>query len=72
MGEVIAQYKKKGEELYVEGKKKTETWEHEGKTQYKTTIIINNFEFIGTTKSDSTSNDTSNQNGLPIDDDLPF
>jgi len=67
MGEVIAQYKKKGEELYVEGKKKTRTWEHEGKTQYKVEIVVSGFEFIGGGKADGATPAAG-----PDEGDLPF
>jgi len=64
MGETIAQYKKKGEELYVEGEKKTRTWEFEGKKQYKVEIIISTFEFVGGGGAPGA--------GLPVEDELPF
>ncbi len=49
--EVIAQYCKKGGQIYVEGRMTTRSWDDAttGKKQYKTEIILENFQF-GTSK----------------------
>ena len=46
-GEVIAQYFVKGQEIYVEGRLETRSWEDKdsGKKMYRTEIILDNFEF---------------------------
>lgn len=46
-GEVIGQYVKKGQELFVEGRLETRNWEDKdtGKKMYRTDIILDNFEF---------------------------
>jgi len=47
-GETIAQYVKKGDQLYVEGEFKTRSWEDDsGQKKYATEIIGNTFQFIG-------------------------
>lgn len=45
--EVIAQYCKKGRPIYVEGRITTRSWEgkEDGKKQYRTEIIVENFQF---------------------------
>ena len=45
--EVIAQYCKKGRPIFVEGRITTRSWEgkEDGKKQYRTEIIIENFQF---------------------------
>ncbi len=43
--EVIGQYMKKGRPLFVEGRIQTRSWEAEGKKNYRTEIIIDNFQF---------------------------
>ncbi len=43
--EVIGQYMKKGRPLFVEGRLQTRTWEAEGKKNYRTEIVIDNFQF---------------------------
>ena len=46
-GEVIGQYVTKGQELYVEGRLETRSWDDQetGKKMYRTEIILENFEF---------------------------
>jgi len=44
--EVIAQYVTKGQELYVEGRLETRSWDDDsGKKNYRTEIILDQFEF---------------------------
>ncbi len=44
--ELIAQYMKKGGSLYVEGRLQTRSWDDkEGKKNYRTEIVIENFQF---------------------------
>lgn len=43
--EIIAQYCKKGNPLYVEGRIQTRSWEQDGQKKYKTEIVIDNFQF---------------------------
>ena len=71
---VISQYVKKGQQLALTGKIKTDTWEKDGVKKYNTNVIMQSFEFIG-------SNDTSNvqqtaqavNNAIPAENDnLPF
>jgi single-strand DNA-binding protein len=43
--EVIGQYLKKGRPVFVEGRIQTRSWESEGKKNYRTEIVIDNFQF---------------------------
>ena len=45
--EVIAQYMKKGRPLFVEGRIQTRSWEDKesGKKNYRTEIVVENFQF---------------------------
>ncbi len=43
--EVIAQYFKKGRPIYVEGRLRTRSWEKEGVKQYRTEVMLENFQF---------------------------
>lgn len=45
VAEVIAQYVVKGQELFVEGRLKTDQWEKEGQKHYSTKIILEKFQF---------------------------
>ena len=46
-GEVIAEYFERGQEIYVEGRLETRSWDDadSGKKIYRTEIILENFEF---------------------------
>lgn len=48
MAETIQQYAKKGSQLYIEGRLQTRKWQDkEGRDQYTTEIVANEFQFIG-------------------------
>ena len=55
--EVIAQYMKKGRPIFVEGRIQTRSWEgkEDGKKQYRTEIVVDNFQFGADGKAPSTS-----------------
>ena len=46
-GEIIANYMKKGRQIYIEGRLQTRQYEHEGQTRYQTEIVGNDFLFLG-------------------------
>lgn len=45
--EIIGQYCKKGKAVYIEGRIQTRSWEgkEDGKKQYRTEIVVENFQF---------------------------
>lgn len=43
--EVIGQYLKKGRPIFVEGRLQTRSWDKDGQKQYRTEIIVENFQF---------------------------
>lgn len=43
--DLIGQYMKKGRPLYVEGRIQTRSWESEGKKNYRTEVVVENFQF---------------------------
>ena len=51
--ETICQWVEKGQELYVQGRIKTNTWEKDGEKKYVTEIIIENFQFGQKPKNDN-------------------
>ncbi len=53
--EVIAQYMKKGRPIFVEGRIQTRSWEgkEDGKKQYRTEIVVDNFQFGADAKGGS-------------------
>jgi single-strand DNA-binding protein len=68
----IAEYLTKGTLVAVEGQIKTETWDKEGKTNYKTIIKAEKIDLLS--KSNSTPSSEQVENSIPKedDDDLPF
>jgi len=68
-GEVIGQYVTKGQELYVEGRLETRSWDDQatGKKMYRTEIILERFEFgakagANAQQSNNTYNNDAQQN----------
>ncbi|PIR85013.1 single-stranded DNA-binding protein [Candidatus Kaiserbacteria bacterium CG10_big_fil_rev_8_21_14_0_10_45_20] len=45
LAEVMAQYLKKGRPVFIEGRIQTRSWEKDGQKQYRTEIIVENFQF---------------------------
>lgn len=45
LAEVIGQYAKKGRPLFIEGRMQTRSWEGEKGKQYRTEIVLENFQF---------------------------
>lgn len=86
--EVIDQYMKKGQQLYVEGRLETSKYEKDGIERFSTNIIGESFNFISgssTQMDDSTQNEfnqtpsqnenmssESNSKKDDFDDDIPF
>ncbi len=49
--EVVQQYLKKGDKVYIEGKLRTRKWEDNGQDRYITEIYADNFTFLTPKKS---------------------
>jgi len=47
LGEIAGEYLKKGQQVYIEGKLKTDSYEKEGITRYSTKIIANEMQMLG-------------------------
>lgn len=43
--EVIGQYVKKGHQILVDGRLQTRSWDKDGAKQYRTEIVVDNFQF---------------------------
>ena len=85
-GETIAQYLTKGRQLAVTGSIRTGSYDaKDGTKRYTTDIVVDSFEFIGSSKNDNQgSNNSFNQDSnfgnmsfedemVPVDDgDCPF
>ena len=84
-GEFCSKYFKKGQEILIEGRLETRSWEDDqGQKHYATDIIAEQVEFCGSKKDNESSNNYSgitnntpnevnvNNTFIPSDDDLPF
>lgn len=81
LGDIVKNYVKKGDALYIEGKIQTRSWEDkDGNRKYITEIVANNMQMLGGGKSEesSASEETSKaskeeESSIPEEgDDLPF
>jgi single-strand DNA-binding protein len=84
--EVIDQYLKKGQQLYIEGRLQTSKYEKDGIERYSTDIIGESFNFISSSGSSSNNNQFANDinqdtnsnnkqekpNADDFEDDIPF
>jgi single-strand DNA-binding protein len=43
--DLIGQYMKKGRPMFVEGRIQTRSWETDGKKNYRTEVVVENFQF---------------------------
>ncbi len=84
LGDIVKNYVKKGDALYIEGKIQTRSWEDkDGNRKYITEILCNNIQMLGGGKSDdsaaysepeaSQTSKAESSNTVPDEgDDLPF
>lgn len=59
--EIINQYFQKGDQIYINGKIKHETWEKDGIKQSKHSIVIEGFDFISAKKDSQHQRPQQNQ-----------
>jgi len=86
LAEIVAEYLKKGSQIYVEGRLQTRKWQDkEGKDRYTTEIVGNEMQMLGSKSSGenfSRSKPTKSDDVPPsaavsqdenfVDDDIPF
>ena len=79
LAEVAEKYLKKGNQIYVEGRIRTRSWEdNEGNKKYMTEIIGNTMTMLGSKRDDSGNNsqagsqETTAPEPPTEEDDLPF
>lgn len=83
LGDIVKNYVKKGDALYIEGKIQTRSWEDkDGNRKYITEIVGNNIQMLGGGKSEESTTSESEEskaakteNSTTIQeegDDLPF
>ena len=84
LAETASKYLHKGDQVYIEGKMRTRSWEKDGVTRYTTEVIGDNMTLIGSKQGGGNSNyerPATAQSAVPADDfkpqdnatdDLPF
>ena len=81
--EVAGQYLTKGKQIYVEGRIQTRSWDdrQSGEKKYRTEIICDNFQMLGSRSSSSSYDGGGARDAgpsqapppaAPADDDIPF
>lgn len=81
--EVIANYHSKGNQIAVEGRIQTGSYEKDGRTIYTTDVLVNSITFVGSKNNNSgggnyqnsnfDADDYSDEGFFPVDnDDIPF
>jgi len=83
LAEISEKYLHKGDKVLIEGRIKSRSWKDKetGQIKYKTEIIANSLQMMGTKKTDSVKQDKIvepnlksfiKESSIDIDDDLPF
>ena len=67
LAEVVEKYVKKGDQLYIEGKNVTRTYDSSGEKKYVTELIVSNLTLVGGKGSQEYPNQPKEES-----DDLPF
>lgn len=75
--EVVAEYVKKGAQVFVEGKLQTRSWDKDGVKHYMTEIVAFNVQFLGSKKGgavdgEAPATETEAQSAPRPEEDLPF
>ena len=73
MAETAAEYMKKGQMVYVEGRLETNEWEDQNQVKIKTTQVrCDNFTMLGRRQMQSQETASNDQPSMNSDDDIPF
>ena len=73
MAETAAEYMKKGQMVYVEGRLETNEWEDQNQVKRKTTQVrCDNFTMLGRRQMQPQETESDNHSSMNSDDDIPF
>ena len=73
MAETAAEYMKKGQMVYVEGRLETNEWEDQNQVKRKTTQVrCDNFTMLGRRQMQPQETASNDQSSMNSDDDIPF
>lgn len=68
LADLIGQYMKKGRPIYVEGRLQTRSWESDGRKNYRTEIVMENFQFGPDGGRRDSASDAPTATGAPAAD----
>ena len=66
LAEIAAEYLHKGSQVYIEGKLRTQKWEKDGQTHYKTEIVASEMQMLGGRGDGNQSNKRQSGRAPPI------
>ena len=69
LANVMEQYVKQGDLIYIEGKNRTRSYDKDGETRYVTDVIVNQMKMLG---SKGGQGEAPQQEPQQQEDDLPF
>jgi single-strand DNA-binding protein len=73
LAEIVEKYLKKGSQVYIEGKLKTEKYEKDGQTRYSTKVIGESMQMLGgKSESKPKENKPEPSNLMDIEENIPF
>lgn len=76
LGEVSAEYLKKGRPILVEGKLRQSRWEKDGQKRSKIEVVADNIQFLGSRGGEGRGGDdpgpSASPGAGPSDEDVPF
>lgn len=55
LAEIIAEYVKKGSQIYIEGQLRTRKWDKDGVTQYSTEVVASEMQILGSRNNSGSS-----------------
>lgn len=71
LADIASKYLRKGDQVFVEGKLRSRSYEKDNVTRYITEVVIDNMTLLGTKKAPTEGNGYSSQPDNSTDD-LPF
>ena len=78
LAEIMAEYLRKGSQVYIEGKLRTRKWNKDGQNHYSTEIIADQMQMLGSRQGQSPAAPSSQPAAPPrsnsddFDDEIPF
>ncbi len=78
LAEIMAQYLRKGSQVYIQGRYTTDKYEKDGQTRYSTKVVADRMQMLGGTDNRGENRGAQNRSSTPetpgddFTDDIPF